>query len=130
MKLKFDYLTKGDHFQEDHVGTLQDMHSQCVLRYQIHVGTSAQVSRDAIRLFVSQRPSKTPAGSSCSIHFFVQNVLILTAAVLVVWCRLVHDDLDHKVLLDLGVLQAGLVREELSREEPALVGQVNVLLSL
>lgn len=43
---------------------------------------------------------------------------------------LVHDDLDHKVLLDLGVLQAGLVRKELSGEEPALVGQVNVLLSL
>lgn len=111
------------------------MHSQCVLRYQIHVDTSAQVSRDAIHLFVSQRPYKTPAGSSCSIHFFffffVQNVFnLLAAAVLVVWCRLVHDDLDHEVLLDLGVLQAGLVREELSREEPALVGQVNVLLSL
>lgn len=51
-------------------------------------------------------------------------------SVLLVWCRLVHDDLDDKILLDLGVLQAGLVCEELSREEPALLSQLNVLLSL
>lgn len=65
---------------------------------------------------------------------------VLSAAV--VWCfipvlsilevrrRLVHDDLDDKVLLDLGVLQAGLVCEELAGEEPALVGRVDVLLGL
>ncbi len=43
---------------------------------------------------------------------------------------LVHDDLDDEVLLDLGVLQACLVCEELPREEPALVDQLDVLLSL
>lgn len=42
----------------------------------------------------------------------------------------VHDDLDDKVLLDLGVLEARLVCEELAGEEPALVGDVDVLLSL
>lgn len=43
---------------------------------------------------------------------------------------LVHDDLDNKVLLDLGVLQPGLVCEELPGEEPALVDGLDVLLSL
>lgn len=42
----------------------------------------------------------------------------------------VDDDLDDKVLLDLSVLQPRLVREQLPREEPALVGGVNVILGL
>lgn len=42
----------------------------------------------------------------------------------------VNDDLDDKVLLDLGVLEAGLIREQLPREEPALVCRVDVMLGL
>lgn len=42
----------------------------------------------------------------------------------------VDDDLDDKVLLDLGVLQPSLVGEQLPREEPALVGGVDVMLRL
>lgn len=42
----------------------------------------------------------------------------------------VDDDLDDKVLLDLGVLQPRLVREQLPGEEPALVGGVDVVLCL
>lgn len=42
----------------------------------------------------------------------------------------VDDDLDDKVLLDLGVLQPRLVREQLPGEEPTLVGSVNVVLGL
>lgn len=42
----------------------------------------------------------------------------------------VDDDLDHEVLLDLGVLQPRFVREQLAGEEPALLGGVDVLLGL
>lgn len=42
----------------------------------------------------------------------------------------VDDDLDDKVLLDLGVLQPCLVGEQLPGEEPALVGGVDVVLHL
>lgn len=42
----------------------------------------------------------------------------------------VDDDLDDKVLLDLGVLEPRLVREQLPGEEPALVCRVNVVLGL
>lgn len=120
---------KGRSLSEDYAGTLQDMHSQCVLRYQIHIGTSAQSVYLSLSVPLNLRQDQVAR----FIFFFcvcAKCFNYLAAAVLVVWCRLVHDDLDHKVLLDLGVLQAGLVREELSREEPALVGQVNVLLSL
>lgn len=42
--------------------------------------------------------------------------------------QVVHVDnhLDHKVLLDLGVLQTGLVGQELPGEEPPLAGHVNL----
>lgn len=40
----------------------------------------------------------------------------------------VHDHLDHKVLLDLGVLQSGLVSQELPRKEPPLASNVDVFL--
>ena len=43
---------------------------------------------------------------------------------------LVDDDLDDKVLLDLGFLQAALVLQHLAGEEPALVRGVDVLLRL
>lgn len=42
----------------------------------------------------------------------------------------VDDDLDDKVLLDLGILEPCLIREQLPREEPALVCRVNVVLGL
>lgn len=42
----------------------------------------------------------------------------------------VDDDLDDKVLLDLGILEPRLIREQLPREEPALVCRVNVVLGL
>lgn len=42
----------------------------------------------------------------------------------------VDDDLDHKVLLDLGVLEPRLVRQQLPGEEPALVEEVDALLGL
>lgn len=42
----------------------------------------------------------------------------------------VDDDLDDKVLLDFGVLEPRLIREQLPREEPALVCRVNVVLGL
>lgn len=45
-------------------------------------------------------------------------------------CLWVDDDLDHKVLLDLSVLESRLVREQLPREEPALVDGVDVFLGL
>lgn len=46
--------------------------------------------------------------------------------------RVVHVDnhLDHKVLLDLGVLQTGLVGQELPGEEPPLAGHVNLFVLL
>lgn len=42
----------------------------------------------------------------------------------------VHVDyyLDDKVLLDLGILQTGLVSQELPGKEPPLAGHVNFLL--
>lgn len=42
----------------------------------------------------------------------------------------VHIDnhLDHKVLLDLGVLQTSLVRQELPRKEPPLAGHIDFFL--
>lgn len=46
------------------------------------------------------------------------------------WCICIHNHLDHKVLLDLGVLQVSLVSQELPRKEPPLAGHVNVLLFL
>lgn len=42
----------------------------------------------------------------------------------------IDDDLDDKVLLDLGVLQPRLVCQQLPGEEPALVGGVDVVLGL
>lgn len=42
----------------------------------------------------------------------------------------VDDDLDDKVLLDLGILEPCLIREQLPREEPALVCRVDVVLGL
>lgn len=42
----------------------------------------------------------------------------------------VDDHLDDKVLLDLGVLQASLVSQELSGEEPPLAGHLDFLLLL
>lgn len=42
----------------------------------------------------------------------------------------VDNDLDDKVLLDFGVLEPRLIREQLPREEPALVCRVNVVLGL
>lgn len=42
----------------------------------------------------------------------------------------VDNHLDHKVLLDLGVLQTSLVGQELAGEEPPLAGHVNLLLLL
>lgn len=134
------------------------MHNQetqiSVLRYRIHVGTSAQSQYrcDPLHLVYSFfqmfdyscEHFKTAGSRRLSRFIFVQNVLWFDAlsdvvvwsfipfvrSILLVWCRLVHDDLDDKILLDLGVLQAGLVCEELSREEPALLSQLNVLLSL
>lgn len=40
----------------------------------------------------------------------------------------VDNHLNHKVLLDLGVLQTSLVGQELPREEPPLAGHINVFL--
>lgn len=39
---------------------------------------------------------------------------VTKSSLVVGWGRLVHDDLDDEVLLDLGVLQTCLVREELA----------------
>lgn len=46
------------------------------------------------------------------------------------WGVHVDNHLDHKVLLDLGVLQTTLVGQELAGEEPPLAGHVNLLLLL
>lgn len=42
----------------------------------------------------------------------------------------VDDDLNDKVLLDLGVLEPRLIREQLPGEEPALVCRVDIVLGL
>lgn len=42
----------------------------------------------------------------------------------------VDNDLNDKVLLDLGVLEPRLIREQLPGEEPALVRRVDVVLGL
>ncbi len=46
------------------------------------------------------------------------------------WRVHIDDHLDDKVLLDLGVLQASLVSQQLPRKEPPLAGDVDFFLFL
>lgn len=147
MKLKSDDLERRerDCFQR---AVLQDMHSQ-EIQSVCFATRHTLVSADAVRCVWFVCFSRCSQVFSSRVFLKQQDEVVLDVFVwfdvlsaAVVWSfipvlsilevrrGLVHDDLDNKVLLDLGVLQAGLVCEELAGEEPALVGRVDVLLGL